>query len=232
MSKGISEIYPCLQGEGRHAGIPSILIRTLGCNLRCVWCDTPFTSWKVEKGSFSTKDVITAFENNPQIEKVIITGGEPCIYPEIENLIDLCKQHNKHITLETNGTQTLTKSLMKEIDLVSISPKLSNSTPVGTSWAEQHDKARIHQAAIREWIQLAKNYQLKFVVCQLNDLVEIKELIAQVGTSNRQVYLMPEGTTQKQLQEKRQWLAESCIREGFCYCERLHVVIYGDKRGV
>ncbi len=230
--KDIAEIYPCIQGEGSRAGSPSILIRTLGCNLRCHWCDTPYTSWEVEKGSYSLDHVSSLLSEHSQIQDIIVTGGEPCIYPDIDTLISICKKENKHITLETNGTRLISKDTMKLIDLVSISPKLHNSTPLNSPWTERHEKERIHIDILSDWMRLAKNYQLKFVVTHPEDLKEINSLIAQLDSDKQKVYLMPEGTTQNQLQEKREWLANICIQEGFCYCERLHVVIYGDKRGV
>jgi len=230
--KGIAEIYPCIQGEGSRVGHPSILIRTLGCNLRCGWCDTPFTSWKREKGSFSNKDIIPILESNPQIHEVIVTGGEPCLYKELDDLIDICKKYQKAITVETNGTLTRSQKMMESIDLVSISPKLSNSIPSDSYWRTKHDNSRINVEAILQWINWASDYQLKFVVSSTKDLDEIEELLKHVDIDKQKVYLMPEGTTEEQLHPKRQWLADLCIKEGYSYCERIHIVIYGDKRGV
>ncbi|GBU07096.1 7-carboxy-7-deazaguanine synthase [Bacteroidales bacterium] len=232
MTKGISEIYPCIQGEGSRVGVPSILIRSLGCNLRCSWCDTPFTSWHVEKGSYTNQDVAPVLESNPQIKEVIISGGEPCIYPGLEDLINICSSKNKLITLETNGTLLIAENAMKMIDLVSISPKLSNSTPDDTHWKEKHENTRINTESIQKWMMMAKSYQLKFVVSHPNDITEIKQVLDILKANNRNVYLMPEGTCEKELQGKRKMLADICIREGFCYCERVHIVIYGNKRGV
>lgn len=232
MIKSISEIYPCLQGEGSLVGTPSILIRTTGCNLRCRWCDTPYTSLRPEKGNFSVSDIQTFIDNNPQIHDIIITGGEPCISPDIENIIRISKNNKKRVTLETNGTRVLQHDLMEMIDLVSLSPKLSNSTPLHDNMAIKHDKERIHTPAIKEWIKSAYSYQLKFVIDQSQDMDEVAEILKAADADRNHVYLMPQGTTEIQLQQKRQWLADICIREGFHYCERLHIVIYGDKRGV
>ncbi|MDL2231674.1 7-carboxy-7-deazaguanine synthase QueE [Porphyromonadaceae bacterium OttesenSCG-928-L07] len=229
----ICEIYPCLQGEGSRAGVPSILIRTLGCNLRCTWCDTPYTSWKPEEGQFSASDILPVLNAHPHIREVILTGGEPTLCPEMEQIITLCTQYGKKITLETNGTRTLPVDLMKSIDLVSLSPKLSNSTPSEPQTVRQHhEKERISLSAIKEWMEYAVNYQLKFVVSEPKDLDEIEELIQTLQASRHNIYLMAEGKTEEELSRKRQWLADICIKKGFCYTERLHIVIYGDKRGV
>lgn len=233
MSKHISEIYPCLQGEGSLAGTPSILIRTLGCNLRCGWCDTPYTSWQLEKGNFSVSDIQEFLDRNPRIGDVIITGGEPCISPDIEDIINLSKDNNKRITLETNATRLLPDKLMEKIDLVSLSPKLSNSVPAtDEKWKSRHDNERINIPVIRQWIQSVRSFQLKFVVNHPDDMQEIRQIADETGIDNKYIYLMPQGTTQQQLKEKRLWLADICISEGYHYCERLHIVIYGDKRGV
>lgn len=228
----ICEIYPCIQGEGSRAGVPSILIRTLGCNLRCQWCDTPYTSWELEKGSFLLSDLSTILDANAQIEEVILTGGEPTICPDLETIINTCTEKGKKITLETNGTRLIPEHLMRKIDLVSLSPKLSNSTPENLKIAHRHDNDRIHFGILRQWISKAANYQLKFVVKSLQDMEEIRTIITHLSPSKRNIYLMPEGRTETELEKKRQWLADLCIREGLCYGERLHIVIYGDKRGV
>jgi len=228
----ICEIYPCIQGEGSRAGVPSILIRTLGCNLRCSWCDTPYTSWKPEKGNRTIEELYRTLDNHPQIEEVIITGGEPSICPDLDEIIQCCTDKRKRITLETNGTRLINEKLMKMIDLVSLSPKLSNSTPNGSEWTARHDKERIQPDILRQWIKQAVNYQLKFVVADPQDLDEILRLTEVLDSDNRNIYLMPEGRTEQELQHRRKWLAECCIQKGFCYGERLHIVIYGDKRGV
>ncbi len=233
MSKYISEIYPCLQGEGSLAGTPSILIRTLGCNLRCGWCDTPYTSWQLEKGIFAVSDIQDFVDQNPQIGDIIITGGEPCISPKIEEIINLCKDNQKRVTLETNGTHLLPDKLIEKIDLVSLSPKLSNSTPTtDMKWKIRHNNERINIQVIKSWVQRAPSFQLKFVVNDPGDICEIQQITAESGIDNTHVYLMPQGTTREQLTQKRLWLADICISQGYHFCERLHIVIYGDERGV
>ncbi|MDR2969403.1 MAG: 7-carboxy-7-deazaguanine synthase QueE [Tannerellaceae bacterium] len=232
MKTNICEIYPCLQGEGSRAGTPSILIRTSGCNLRCRWCDTPYTSWQPEEGIYNTEDVLFALNANTHIEDVIITGGEPTLCRSLGEIIELCVEKGKRITLETNATQLIAENLMRAVDLVSLSPKLSNSSPAEKAAALRHDTDRIRISVIRKWIESAADYHLKFVVSDPGDIREINELIEESGIERRNIYLMPEGRTEKELQQKRLWLADLCIREGFRYCERLHIIIYGDKRGV
>ena len=106
------------------AGVPSVFLRTSGCNLRCTWCDTPYTSWKPE-GDDQPLDAILADVRRHSATHVVVTGGEPMIQ---EDIVVLTRRLNKeldlHITIETAGTvyQPVT------CDLMSISPKLANST--------------------------------------------------------------------------------------------------------
>ena len=87
----ISETFYSLQGEGRLAGTPSVFIRTSGCNLRCVWCDTPYTSWRPEGPSWPIDRILRAVEKHPT-RHVVITGGEPLLAGEIEILTQELKR--------------------------------------------------------------------------------------------------------------------------------------------
>src|SRR3990172_578382 len=114
----IAEIFYSIQGEGRLLGVPSVFIRTSGCNLRCVWCDTPYTSWKPEGEERSFKEIMAAAAKYPA-RHVVVTGGEPLLAPEIEELTKRLKQRAYHITIESAAT------IFKPVacDLMSMSPK-------------------------------------------------------------------------------------------------------------
>lgn len=230
--KYLSEIFKSIQGEGRYAGIPSLFIRTIGCNLRCRWCDTSFTSWKPEKGSYSNLDVKNLIKENPLIRHIVLSGGEPCISNRIEELIIIAKNNKKLITLETNGIVCLDESLMKMIDLVSISPKLRDSTPIGTKYENIHEKNRIRIDNFKKWMKYAQNYQLKFVVSKREDFEEIENLLKELKPKKGSVCLMPEGINEEQLLKKRQMVAEYCAEHGYHYSDRLQIIIWGTKRGV
>lgn len=230
--KYLSEIFKSIQGEGRYAGVPSLFIRTIGCNLKCRWCDTSFTSWKPEKGSYSNLDVRNLIKENPLIRHIVLSGGEPCISNRIEELIIIAKNNKKTITLETNGTVCLDESLMKMIDLVSISPKLRDSTPIGTKYENIHEKNRIKIDNFKKWMKYAQNYQLKFVVSKEEDFEEIESLLKELKPKKGSVCLMPEGINEEQLTKKRQMVAEYCAEHGYRYSDRLQIIIWGTKRGV
>lgn len=225
----ISEIFYSVQGEGGLAGVPSVFIRTSGCNLRCDWCDTPYTSWEPSGDEMRVEAVVAEAAAYPA-RHVVVTGGEPMIAPEIVALTGALRCAGRHITVETAGT------VYKEVacDLMSISPKLANSTPhqrEGGRWAAQHDRLRINLDALR---RLTERYehQLKFVITERGDLDEVKSLVAELQARPERVVLMPEGTDRDILAERGRWLVEVCKDEGYRFSPRLHVDLWGSRRGV
>jgi 7-carboxy-7-deazaguanine synthase len=223
----IAELFYSVQGEGSLVGVPSVFIRTSGCNLRCVWCDTPYTSWSPEGADLSLDQILAEVHAYPA-RHVVVTGGEPMIAPEIIPLTERLRQVGRHITIETAGT------VFKPVacDLMSISPKLRNSTPVSEErWAAQHDRLRSDLGALSQLLA-RYDYQLKFVIEAPRDLDEVRGLLPQLNADRGRVILMPEGTDRDVLRERGRWLAETCKAEGFRYSPRLHIDLYGNRRGV
>ena len=220
----IAELFYSIQGEGVLAGVPSVFIRTSGCNLRCSWCDTPYTSWAPEGDHRSIEDIV-AFVHRFSTGHTVVTGGEPMIAPEIVELANALRLAGQHITIETAGTVYTAVFC----HLISISPKLANSTPEG-DWGEKHEQLRWQPDVVRKLLRLA-DYQLKFVVTAERDLDEIEQMIREVKADRGRVLLMPEGRTPKVLRDRASWLVEECKRAGFRYCPRLHIEMWGDRRG-
>lgn len=230
----ISETFFSLQGEGKLLGVPSVFVRASGCNLRCVWCDTPYASWNPE-GPEMTLDAIVEIVQSHNCRHVVLTGGEPMIMPEIVELASRLDALGKHITIETAAT------IYKPISchLASLSPKLSNSTPherEGGRFAASHEKQRLRPDVINQWIDHQRanqnDIQLKFVIASEADLVEIDDLLSSVQKVDpADVLLMPEGTNVETLRQRSGWVGEICKNRGFRYCPRLHVELYGNKRG-
>ena len=221
----IAELFYSLQGEGSLVGVPSVFIRTSGCNLRCAWCDTPYTSWQPEGTELDLNRIVDEVRAHPA-RHVVITGGEPMIQPEMVPLTGRLRALGLHITIETAGTVFQPVAC----DLMSISPKLSNSTP-GGSFAEPHDRLRIQPAVLRE-LMARYEYQLKFVVENPADVAEIRALLEALDAPRERVILMPEGTEHARLVERGQWLAEICKEEGLRFSPRLHIDLWGSRRGV
>ncbi|HUB33752.1 MAG TPA: 7-carboxy-7-deazaguanine synthase QueE [Bryobacteraceae bacterium] len=221
----IAEMFYSLQGEGSLVGVPSVFIRTSGCNLRCSWCDTPYTSWKPEGNELEIEEILREVKAYPA-RHVVVTGGEPMIQPEITPLTERLRALGLHITIETAGTVFVPVAC----DLMSISPKLANSTPPAP-WAAQHDRLRIQPEVLRELMD-RYDYQLKFVIARRQDLGEVRALVGTLGVERERVVLMPEGIDRDLLRERGLWLAEVCKDEGFRFSPRLHVDLWANQRGV
>jgi 7-carboxy-7-deazaguanine synthase len=225
----IAEIFYSIQGEGMLAGVPSVFVRTSGCNLRCTWCDTPYTSWKPE-GREMPLYAILAEVRGHESTHVVLTGGEPMIVEDVVPLTQALKDSGMHVTIETAGTVHQPVAC----DLMSISPKLANSTPhdrEGGRWAAQHDRLRYQPEVLRR-LMADYAYQLKFVVAAPDDLREIENILKETGADRSRVVLMPEGMDTETLRDRGRWLAEICKREKFRYGPRLHIDLYGNQRGV
>ncbi|MDQ3623088.1 MAG: 7-carboxy-7-deazaguanine synthase QueE [Verrucomicrobiota bacterium] len=228
----IAEIFHSIQGEGELTGVPSIFIRTSGCNLRCTWCDTKYASWNPEGEELAPEEIVrqvTAFPSR----HCVLTGGEPMIAKGIQELAAALHAAGRHITIETAGTiapETIA------CDLASLSPKLSNSTPaqgeIVEPWRERHESSRLQPAVLRAWIKRYP-FQLKFVVENAADLAEIDDLLAAIDRPvlPSKVLLMPQGADAATLRARAQWLSDVCLRRGFRYCNRLHIELFGNTRG-
>jgi 7-carboxy-7-deazaguanine synthase len=225
----ISEIFYSLQGEGRLVGTPSLFIRTSGCNLRCVWCDTSYTSWRPEGSSWPLAKILRRVDEHAA-RHVVITGGEPMLAAEIAELAAALRRRGKHVTIETAGT------LFKPVacDLISLSPKLANSTPwkrAKGKFAAMHEQRRLNLPALQSFID-RYDYQLKFVVDSKADFAEIGGLVARLkNVDATRVLIMAQGTTRKQLEEKRAWIVQACLDHGYGFTPRLHIELFGNRRG-
>jgi len=220
----IAELFYSIQGEGSLVGVPSVFIRTSGCNLRCAWCDTPYTSWSPEGAELPLDQILDEAASHPT-RHIVVTGGEPMIAPEIIPLTERLRQKGFHITIETAGTVFQPVAC----DLMSISPKLSNSTPAGR-FAAQHDRLRLQPGLLRD-LMSRYSYQLKLVVAKPDDMEEALGLVRDLDADRERVILMPEGADPDQVRERGRWIAEICKEEGFRYSPRLHLDLFGNRRG-
>jgi len=225
----ISEIFYSIQGEGRLVGVPSVFIRTSGCNLRCVWCDTPYTSWNPEGEDWSIAKIVRAAQRYPS-RYIVLTGGEPLLAPDIEELTEKLKHSGAHVTIETAAT------VFKPVacDLVSMSPKLSNSTPWNRArgkFASMHEARRLNYKVIEKFIG-DYDYQLKFVVEKKKDFTEIAKILDALSTIDpARVLIMAQGTRSEELRTRAKWIVKLCKQYGFGYTPRLHIELFGNRRG-
>ena len=233
----INELFYSLQGEGTLAGVPSVFVRTSGCNLRCWFCDSYHTSWEPTHAWMDLESILEEVESH-EADHVVLTGGEPMIHEASVDLLEALDDRGYHTTVETNGTIHRDAP----IDLASISPKLESSTPTperapdGTDageWAERHERDRIDLEALSRLVE-EYEFQLKFVVTDAEDMPEILDLLADlrevaaVPIRDDDVLLMPEGATRDRLAQTRTRVADLAMEYGFRYTPRLHVDLWND----
>ena len=229
----IAELYSSLQGEGRLAGTPSVFVRTSGCNLRCTWCDTPFTSWKPTGTNRTVSSLVEEIIKHG-LKHVVITGGEPFLAADIHVLCDTLQQEGQHITIETAATLIPTEG-PPAANLMSLSPKLRSSTPSAeTGWKQRHENRRRRDDII-QLLRVTPN-QIKFVIDSPSDLDEAVSWLQDLdihphSKEARHIYLMPQGVMQPKLQEEAIWLESACKKLGFQLCQRHHITWFGNTRG-
>ena len=238
----INEVFHSLQGEGKLAGVPSTFIRTSGCNLRCWFCDSYHTSWEPTHGWFDIDDLVAQVTDHDG-GHVVVTGGEPMIHDGVETLLRDLSDRGYHTTVETNGT------IFRDapIDLASISPKLTSSTPTENrppaggdanigAWDERHERDRLDYETLASLVE-TYDFQLKFVVTDRADMEEIETVVGELQARssarirNDDVLLMPEGMTRERLAETRDLTAELALEYGYRYTPRLHVDLWNDAPG-
>lgn len=229
-----------IQGEGKFCGLPSIFIRLSGCNLRCQWknsdggvtlCDTPFSSHFPENNLVSLRKIYEQCEKST-INNIVITGGEPFLQKNTDLLVESLRLLGKHITIETNGT--IFRPTMASF--ISISPKLYSSTTVTDKMYKIHNRIRINLSSLGEFVSKYP-HQLKFVVNSPDDILEIEDLLRSIKEQrpmhfDSEIFLMPQGVTASQLDEKLTWIIQEAIKRNWRVSDRLQIRLWGDKRGV
>jgi 7-carboxy-7-deazaguanine synthase len=225
----VAEIFFSIQGEGRLVGVPSAFVRTTGCNLRCSFCDSAYTSWEPRGEDLGVGAVLARLDAFGT-RHAVVTGGEPLLAAGVEDLCAGLRARGYHTTVETAAT--VFKPLA--CDLASLSPKLANSTPherEGGRWALRHERLRLRPDVLRAWMGHC-DYQLKFVIDRPGDVAEVLEVLDRLpGVDRTRVLLMPQGVTRAELDERGPWLVELCKEHGFRYCPRVHIELYGNRRG-
>lgn len=229
----ISETFVSIQGEGKLTGTPSWFCRLSGCNLRCTWCDTPYASWNPEKTDRTIESLVEEAVGSG-VRHAVLTGGEPMIFKGLVPLSNALAKAGMHITIETAGTVTIPGV---SCHLLSLSPKLANSTPIDDprdperKWAKRHEQRRLNFEALNALIASTPDRQMKFVVSGPDDLPEIEAVLAKLrGYAPHDIMLMPEGVTVPE-NNAIQWVIDECLRRGWSYCPRIHIQLFGDRRG-
>ena len=240
------EIFHTLQGEGPSAGLPAVFIRASRCNLHCLWCDTDHT-WNFEGTPWPhEKDTTPGYTKHRKSEatieltpaaaadlilsyhcpRVVITGGEPLLQENdfLEMITHIRAQQSDCVfEVETNGTRTPSSAFAEAVDQFNVSPKLSNSG-VKPSLRLVPDTLRFFANSPKAWF--------KFVIAAKADLDEVLALQNEFSIPASRILFMPEGRTAAELDTSAADIAELCRTHGFRFCDRLHIRLWGDKRGV
>jgi 7-carboxy-7-deazaguanine synthase len=228
MPNGEPEIFSSVQGEGASTGVPSTFVRMAVCNLRCSWCDTAYT-WDWER--YNRSEQVLEMTASGALERlghldptnIVVTGGEPMLQrAALLPFMTALKERGHRIEVETNGTVG-PGELAGVVDQWNVSPKLASSGNDGLR--------RIDIPVLREFAAQPLAF-FKFVVSGPEDLAEVEGIVAEAGAAPSQVILMPEGRSRAELDARGTWLAEECARRGWRFSTRLHIYLWGDKRGV
>ncbi|WP_193214231.1 7-carboxy-7-deazaguanine synthase QueE [Luteolibacter marinus] len=240
------EIFHTLQGEGVSAGLPAVFIRAALCNLHCRWCDTDHTwnfegtPWPHDKDADPayrkhrkadvtiecTADEIVAQVARFPCRRVVLTGGEPLLQQDdwLEVIRGLRAIDPGYVfEVETNGTRMPTAAFREAVNQFNVSPKLANSGM---------DAGLRTVPAVLAGFAADPKAWFKFVACHRGDLDEIDGFLATHGIPADKVLVMPEGRTAGELDRHALELVEPCLRHGWRFCDRLHVRLWGDRRGV
>jgi 7-carboxy-7-deazaguanine synthase len=224
----IAEVFDSIQGEGLYTGERSLFVRTTGCNLRCWFCDTPYTSWHPE-GFLLPWQAVLEKVRLAGVKHVVLTGGEPLLQPEIVPLSQALREEGFMVTVETAGTVYRPVTA----DLMSISPKLSNSAPDESTprWRARHQRDQFRPDVLRRLIAEFP-YQLKFVIETPADLDEVRRSLDELGPiPGDRIWLMPQGVTGELLESRAEWLIPAAERLGYRFCPRHHIALFGNIRG-
>ena len=235
MPDGSPEIFYTLQGEGRNTGKPSVFIRASLCNLHCRWCDTPYT-WNWEDTSFEheserkysreteilelpAEDIVSEVSRFP-CSHYVLTGGEPLL--QEKGWLELMELLPGSFEVETNGTLFPSENFLAKVSQINVSPKLSHSG--------MPDEKRINRETLSAFAKL-ELADWKFVIENQSEYEELQKLIDDIGIAADRVFLMPKASTVEELNERQSWVADLAREQGLRYSDRLHLRLYGAKRG-
>ena len=216
-------LFFSLQGEGATIGLPSVFIRLMGCSVGCVWCDTKY-SWSGPPVEEKTIAEILDFCREHNGAQVVVTGGEPLESPQFPTLIEALHDAGLRVEVETAGHIPPSEVVLEQVDQWNVSPKLESAQILEEK-----------QPRTLDWLRRANEPYLKFVVHRADELDEIEDVLEQYGFRDfprNNVIVSPGGKTREQMEHRLFALAEASMKRGFRFTPRLHVMLWGDKRGV
>lgn len=219
---GQPEIFHSIQGEGVSQGEPCVFLRLAGCNLACSWCDTSY-SWNgsVPPVRLSPTEAARAILHY-SCRRLVITGGEPLIQQKaLPSLLRLLPEH--FMEMETNGTIVPDEELLRRIGQFNVSPKLPHSG---------NDPARTWKPEVLRRLADTDKAWFKFVAASEEDVLSVLQLAGRAGIPRERILIMPLASSRRELDAMREPTAAWCLRHGLRFSDRLHIAIWGDKKGV
>jgi len=244
----VLELYTAVQSEGSRQGYPTIVIRTTGCTHRCYfgeggWCDSWYTSIHPEKGTYNFQDIIDMYDEHPHIKEMMLTGGSPTMHPALVNeLTHFAHDREIFITIETEGSHFLPTDY--PINLLSISPKFSNSIPVvgaitpqgetvDERMVKKHNSKRMNIEAIRQSIDYHSDYHIKPVIDKdLSMVPEVDELVEKLNVPAEKIWAMPAGDDRESLFESYPVVMNFVRDKGWRFTGRSHIMAFNTERCV
>jgi organic radical activating enzyme len=214
----VSEIFTSIQGEGPSVGTPSVFVRLQGCRVGCVWCDTRY-SWDARGGDELTLEALLRRVKGASAQNVVVTGGEPLEHPAFVPLVAGLHALGLRVEVETAGTVLPPPS---PVDQWNVSLKLAHSgVPVAR---------RLRPKAIERFRDLGAWF--KFVVAAEGDVDEVLAIQSRHGLATGRIVLMPLGMLRAEQLALMPRVVEWSRRHGFRFSPRLHILIWGPRRGV
>lgn len=253
----INEVFSTVQCEGKSMGMPTIFIRTYGCNLRCGFanpdgtrgCDTPYT-WLP---SATTADDVNRYTPSMLVDEImqypvhnhwVLTGWEPLL--QGDKFIPVCEEYKKrtgeypYVEFETNGTVIPSEALQPYVGHYNVSLKLENSNATEKTGYHKDEyeynwnteKRRVIEKPV-QWFTAEPKAYFKFVIDRnLEVLEEVKGLQKRFNIPNTKVWLMPEGNSEEDIRASSCDIVEVCKEEGYRFSTRLHILLWGFRRWV
>ncbi len=234
----ISEIFYSIQGEGPLQGNPAIFLRLAGClEPYCAWCDTDYAHDMRHGHDMTIDQVLDRIERlriDHKTDLLVITGGEPFLQwtgseksghalgPLVFSLIS----RGFRIQFETSGRVQIPDlsdfaGAVSEKMIVVCSPKCSKSMECTKGF---WDFATINKDRVDYF---------KFVIFSVSDINPVLDFLIQFPLPKEKIYLMPGGQTAGQILKNQKFVFEMCLRHGFKFSSRMHILVYGaNQKGV
>jgi 7-carboxy-7-deazaguanine synthase len=223
-----SSITAGIHPDGPQSGQPTGVLRLMGCNLACSWCDTPFT-WDYRR--YTLRDEVVTLPLGDVYERLqavcrtrlLITGGEPLLQASaLGPLIHrIATEQPWRIVVETNGTLPPPSTWLFHVEQWHVSPKLPHSGMLA--------HRALPMSLLRVWAQLRST--IFKVVCKTTDDVQsAAELAASCGMPPERVWIMPEGVTRPTQLHNLRRIADATLAQQFNLAPRLHVLLWGNER--